>query len=158
MSTNAPEDAIVEATGHIARAAELLAGQPHGRSYEGAAESAVAGDVRTFFDFSPLAGAANPLAPPMEMEIDDEQVVARVVFGDAYEGPPGCVHGGFVAAAFDEVLGFTQAISGRPGMTARLTSPTASPRRCRELLFLGHVDRMEGRKLFASASLHVGIG
>ena len=37
---------------------------------------------------------------------------ARVMFGSAYEGPPGHVHGGFVAAAFDEVLGFVQSLVG----------------------------------------------
>ena len=40
---------------------------------------------------------------------------APVTFGAAYEGPPGCVHGGYVAAAFDEVLGATQSLSGSPG-------------------------------------------
>ena len=31
-------------------------------------------------------------------------------FGAAYEGPPGSVHGGIIAAAFDEVLGMTQSL------------------------------------------------
>ena len=43
-----------------------------------------------------------------------------VTFGDAYEGPPGCVHGGFIAASFDEMLGFVAGATGKPGMTARL--------------------------------------
>ena len=47
--------------------------------------------------------------------VADEHVVGHVVFGDAYEGPPGCVHGGFIAAAFDEVLGFTSRSPACPG-------------------------------------------
>ena len=43
--------------------------------------------------------------------------------GPAYEGPPGCVHGGFIAAAFDEVLGSTQSLSGSPGMTGPTDRP-----------------------------------
>ena len=50
--------------------------------------------------------------------------IATVTFGSAYEGPPGCVHGGYVAAAFDEMLGFVQSLGGNPGMTARLTEAT----------------------------------
>ena len=57
-------------------------------------------------------------------------MVGTATFGAAYEGPPGCVHGGFVAAAFDEVLGSTQSLSGEPGMTGRLTVNYRSPRRC----------------------------
>jgi acyl-coenzyme A thioesterase PaaI-like protein len=40
-----------------------------------------------------------------------------VTFGPAYEGPPGHVHGGLVAAMFDELLGFAQL---SPGFTAYL--------------------------------------
>ena len=29
----------------------------------------------------------------------DDRIVGRARFGVAYEGPPGCVHGGYVAAA-----------------------------------------------------------
>ena len=50
-----------------------------------------------------------------------------VRFGSAYEGPPGHVHGGFVAAAFDEVLGYVQSLGGRPGMTGTLTVRYRSP-------------------------------
>ena len=37
----------------------------------------------------------------------------------AYEGPPGYVHGGWVALTFDEILGMTNIASGHPGMTGR---------------------------------------
>ena len=48
-----------------------------------------------------MVGLANPLAPPMTMEADEEAKVIRgeVHFGRAYEGAPGCVHGGYLAAA-----------------------------------------------------------
>src|SRR5690606_17353993 len=78
-------------------------------------------------------------------------------FGDAYEGPPGCVHGGYVAAAFDEVLGSAQSLGGRPGMTGRLTVHYRSPTPLRtELRFAGWVDRVEGRKTFTLGTLYAG--
>ena len=80
-----------------------------------------------FFDHSPMLGRANPLAPPIQLWVEGDVLRGRATFGSAYEGPPGCVHGGYVAAAFDEVLGSTQSLAGRPGMTARLTVNYRSP-------------------------------
>src|ERR1700737_3211005 len=67
---------------------------------------------RDFVERSPLSGPSNALAPPMVLTIVGESgsqhVEGRVTFGQAYEGPPGSVHGGFVAAMFDEMLGYAQ--------------------------------------------------
>jgi acyl-coenzyme A thioesterase PaaI-like protein len=85
------------------------------------------------------------------------QVRGTVCFGAAYEGPPGCVHGGFVAAAFDEVLGYAQSLTGNPGMTGTLTVRYRRPTPLHtELRFEAHVDRVEGRKIFALGTLHAG--
>ena len=82
--------------------------------------------------------------------------MAEAVFGDAYEGPPGCVHGGFVAGAFDEVLGFTMSFSGLIGMTGRLLVHYRRPTPLhRSLRFEGRVDGVDGRKIHTSATLHV---
>ena len=118
-------------------------------------ESANAGDVGAFFDQSPLIGLANPLAPPLVVgRKDDRHAHATGIFGSAYEGPPGNVHGGFVAAAFDEVLGFVQSLSGKPGMTGRLTVHYRSPTPLHTpLLFEATLERVEGRKIFTSARL-----
>ncbi len=157
MATEAPVDDLERAAELVAQAASLLSGVPSRRPYEGFAESSMAGDERTFLQFSPLVGPANPLAPPIVMGVADEHVVGHVVFGDAYEGPPGCVHGGFVAAAFDEVLGFTMSFTGLIGMTGLLTVRYRKPTPLhRELRFDGRVDRVDGRKLYTSATLHDG--
>lgn len=105
---------------------------------------------RDFVERSPLSGPANPLAPPMELhaigELTDQRVEAFVTFGQAYEGPPGHVHGGFVAAMFDELLGYAQFA---PGYTGRLTInyKLRTPLE-RRLHLKAWVDREEGRKRF----------
>ncbi len=72
-----------------------------------------------------------------------------MTFGSAYEGPPGSVHGGFVAAAFDEVLGYVQSLSGAPGMTGTLKVRYIRPTPLhQELLFEAEITGVEGRKIF----------
>jgi hypothetical protein len=126
VRSDAPEDELSIAADRLEGYAERLATHPRLTRYEGFAETANAGDTGAFFDQSPLIGLANPLAPPIAIRATGERSAEGcVTFGSAYEGPPGCVHGGFIAAAFDEVLGFTQSLTGSPGFTG-----TASPRRC----------------------------
>ncbi|MEI7887237.1 MAG: PaaI family thioesterase [Actinomycetes bacterium] len=108
-----------------------------------------------FFDHSPFIGLANPLSPPVELEYAVDKVLGRVTFGSAYEGPPGCVHGGYIAAVFDEVLGSAQSLSGEQGMTAHLGIDYRRPTPLQvPLVFEGWLDRSEGRKIYARATLH----
>ena len=48
-------------------------------------------------------------------------MLAECVFSVAHEGPPGRVHGGWVAAVLDHAVGRAVAAAGFPGMTASLT-------------------------------------
>jgi acyl-coenzyme A thioesterase PaaI-like protein len=152
-STDAPEEAVEQAAELLEAAARVLEGPGRVRRYEGFAESANAGgDPHAHFDHSPIMGMANPIAPPMRVEVGgDDTVVMHVRFGAAYEGPPGSVHGGVIAATFDEVLGMTQSLSGQPGMTGTLTVRYRRPTPLhRELRFVGTLDRVEGRKIFTT--------
>jgi acyl-coenzyme A thioesterase PaaI-like protein len=105
---------------------------------------------RDFVAFSPVSGVSNPLAPPVRLAIEpgegsgDYRITGEATFGAAYEGPPGHVHGGMVAAMFDELLGFAQL---SPGFTAylkvdyRKPTPLNTP-----LRLLAWVDNVDGRK------------
>ena len=70
---------------------------------------------------SPVSGRSNALAMPLTYRFDGERTFASAVFSAAYEGPPGGVHGGYVAAALDEVLGVAQMASGAAGYTGTLS-------------------------------------
>ena len=150
VPSNAPADELRRAAEGLERFAEQLRTHPRLKHFHGYAESANAGDVGAFFDQSPLIGLANPLAPPITIgRAGERTAIASVTFGSAYEGPPGCVHGGFVAAAFDEVLGFVQSLGGNPGMTARLTIHYRRPTPLHtELRLDAELERIEGRKIF----------
>lgn len=73
---------------------------------------------------SPVSGRGNALSLPLTYDFDggeDDVTRASAVFSAAYEGPPGGVHGGYVAAAFDELLGVAQMVTGVAGFTGTLT-------------------------------------
>jgi acyl-coenzyme A thioesterase PaaI-like protein len=161
-SVQAPEEVLAQAADGARSFADVLDTLPTtGWSTEGFSEAANAPSPASFFDRSPFIGMANPLAAPISLSVVEEgevrEVEGRAVFGAAYEGPPGCLHGGFVAAAFDEVLGFAQTLSGRPGMTGTLTVIYRNPTPLyTELRFRAGVDRVEGRKIFAWGKCYAG--
>ena len=154
VASQAPIDLLTIAADRMGDLIAEMAKWPSGRTYEGFAESATAGaDPNATFDHSPILGLANPLSPPLEVEIEGDRVVAHVHFGAAYEGPPGCVHGGYVAAVFDELLGATQTLSGTAGMTARLIVNYRRPTPLhRDLIMEGRMVRVDGRKVFVEAT------
>jgi len=158
VPSDAPEDELRTAADALERYAEQLKAHSRLKRMSGHAESANAGDVGAFFDQSPLIGLANPLAPPITIGITGETTAgATVTFGSAYEGPPGSVHGGFVAAAFDEVLGFVQSLSGRGGFTGTLTIRYRKPTPLHtELVFEAEMTGVEGRKIFTDGRLYAG--
>lgn len=157
VQIDAPTEVIAEAADAVEQVRALL-GEHHQRSmYEGFGEAANAGDPFGFFDHSPMLGRANALAPPIELWLEGDELHGKATFGAAYEGPPGCVHGGFIAAAFDEVLGSAQSLAGNPGMTGRLTIHYRSPTPLHtELRFTSRLASVRGRKITTTGELWAG--
>ncbi len=160
VSSTATTEELAEAAGDLERLAASFGTLPGGQTYQGFAEAAVAGELPddaerwAFFDHSPFIGLANPMSPPMLLSYEGDRVVCDVTFGSAYEGPPGCVHGGYVAGAFDELLGAAQSLSGTQGMTAHLDVDYRRPTPLHVPLRMeGWLDRRDGRKIWAKATL-----
>jgi acyl-coenzyme A thioesterase PaaI-like protein len=156
--SDAPEEELAAAADALERYGERLASHPKLTRVMGHPEAANAGNVAAFFDQSPLIGLANPLAPPITIARSGPLTAeATAVFGAAYEGPPGHVHGGFVAAAFDEVLGYVQSLGGNPGMTGRLTIHYRRPTPLHvRLRFEAELVREDGRKIFTESRVYAG--
>ena len=147
--TDAPIDVLEQVVTSMEASAALLNEYGELQSFDGFAEAANSGDPHAHFDRSPIVGQSNPMAPPILLEESGDVIRGTAVFGQAYEGPPGCVHGGWIAASFDEVLGMTQSMSGNPGMTAYLHVNYRQPTPLHtELAFEGELVRVEGRKIF----------
>lgn len=155
--TNASDAVLAEAAERLEALAALFEGFEQDLSY-GFGETSISGSTPDpMFDSSPVLGIANPIAPPMALTEEDGIVVARVTMSKAYEGPPGCVHGGYVSALFDEVLGAAQSLSGAPGMTGTLKIRYEAPTPLHtELRFEGRMVGVERRKIFTEGLCYAG--
>jgi acyl-coenzyme A thioesterase PaaI-like protein len=160
ITTDATPDDIRRARDHVHAGVAALLNKAHGTP-DGVSEAALIERGRNFLARSPVMGSINPIAAPLTVRVLQEGegavVEGRVTFTHAYEGAPGCVHGGFIASAFDEVLGVAQSASGNPGMTANLSVDYRSPTPIlRELSFRGWVERIDGRKIYTRGTVHAG--
>jgi hypothetical protein len=70
-------------------------------------------------------GPAHPSGLRVRCFRTEEGVASPIVVPRVYEGPPGAVHGGIVAAYLDEILGGAVAsATGTPAVTGELTVAT----------------------------------
>jgi acyl-coenzyme A thioesterase PaaI-like protein len=105
--------------------------------------------------YSPVIGAANPIAPPMTVRVlEDSSVEGECTMRAIHEGPPGVLHGGWVATLLDQLLGHANAAAGVGGFTAELTvryrkpTPYGVP-----LTVRARTDSVDGRRVHASGEI-----
>lgn len=117
LETAPPE--LVDLTGriHAARAALAahLPADPAPRIGDAATD-----DMRVYVDHSRNVGAYHPAFPAYTLRCADDRADGEVTFPICYEGPPGVVHGGFLALFFDCVLQQLNCDMGLAGKTTRL--------------------------------------
>jgi acyl-coenzyme A thioesterase PaaI-like protein len=106
-------------------------------------------------DHNPVIGAANPLAPPMSLHVlADGSVRSEITMRPIHEGPPGAIHGGWVASLLDQLLGIANTVANVGGMTAELTvryrrsTPYGVP-----LTISARTDSVDGRRIYASGEI-----
>ena len=77
-------------------------------------------DQRVYLDHGGNIGAFNPCFPEYELRVDGTHASGSVTFPLPYEGPPGYVHGGFLAVFFDGVIQHHNCRYGVAGKTTAL--------------------------------------
>lgn len=118
-------------------------------------------DIWTGSDFrrhDPCSGTENPLAPPLQLfMLDDESLRGRVTLGMPYQGPPGLVHGGTSALLLDHALGLANARAGTAAVTAELTLRYLRPVPLfTELTVSARRLSVAGRKIRAEGTIAIG--
>ncbi len=150
--SEANEEDILALAEIIGEKADFLQ-TPERQEARGDPAASIVPGMETFYDRGPIAGRSNPISPPASLgiDVDARRVVGEVEFGRAFEGAPGCVHGGFVAAVLDEALGMACIFGGGPAMTAELTTrflrhtPIETP-----LKIEAKLEGVEGKKVRTS--------
>lgn len=108
-------------------------------------------------EISPLTGLSNPLSPPLNIWFEDDKVKGRVTMGWQFEGPPACVHGGYIAALFDDFLGVGQKLTGQIGFTGTLKIRYLKPTPLeQELNLVAWLERQDGRKTTLRGEMYAG--
>ena len=115
-----------------------------------------AANRRVSIDHSGDVGAFNPCFPTYRIHVDGDRASGTVSFPVVYEGPPGLVHGGFLAVFFDSVV---QHHNCELGLAGKTTSLALSYRRptplVTELAF--EVERtVDERRISSTARLLAG--
>jgi acyl-coenzyme A thioesterase PaaI-like protein len=85
----------------------------------------------------PFGLGASAVFPPLDLEVEGRALVGRTRLGRAWEGPPGLVHGGFLAAAFDMACSTLAGTLLGPSVTRSLRTRYLRP------TFLGAELRIE---------------
>jgi len=100
-----------------------------------------------------VVGVRNAFAPPVRLEWGDDDVVrSAVTLGAAYEGPPGCVHGGVSALLLDHLMGETaSARHTRLTVTGTLTLRYERPTPLGPVRMAGWIAEEQGRKVTVEA-------
>jgi acyl-coenzyme A thioesterase PaaI-like protein len=108
-------------------------------------------------EFGPLRGRASVVAPPLVFASTvDGRVVATARCGVLDEGPPRLVHGGIIAACFDEVLAVAQRDAGVNGLTTELTVRYRRPITIdTDLVFTAWIESDDGRRAIGRAECTV---
>jgi len=150
-----PSEAVAELIRSLERAEVKLTAQAPSdpRPRVGAAMD---GDGRVYLDHARNAGVYNPALPVYEIEVDGDRASGTVAFPILYEGPPGLVHGGFLAAFFDLVIQHHNCDAGVAGKTTRMEIRYSAPTPLLAALRFEIERRSEDRRIESTARLFHG--
>src|SRR5574342_1350808 len=112
-----------------------------------------AANRRVYVDHSRDIGAFNPCFPTYQIRVVGDRASGTVDFPIVYEGPPGLVHGGFLALFFDSIV---QHHNCDVGLAGKTTSLTVTYRRPTPLLTELHFEMersVDERRITSTARL-----
>ena len=118
--------------------------------------AAASGDGRVYLDHAFDIGAYNPCVPEYAMEVEGERAHGTVTFPLPYEGPPGLVHGGFVALFFDCVVQHHNCEVGVAGKTTSLALRYRRPTPLQTPLTFTLERTVTGDRIHSSGTLSDG--
>lgn len=153
--TDVDEPTIHEATNLVKRATEMLGARVR---TTGRREPLDRGAIARLRGGEPWeVFTHNPMGIPLRISVSGAQATAAVMTTAVFEGPPGILHGGFVAAMLDALLStLVQAQDIRAATVKLDVRFLRAVNIGRELQLHGTVNAVEGRKVHAAGSVRAG--
>jgi hypothetical protein len=112
---------------------------------------------RVYLNHATDIGAYNPAFPEYSFDhLDADKAEGRVLFPLTYEGPPGLVHGGFLAVFFDCVIQHHSCVMGLSGKTRSLNVTFRRPTPLLTELGFDIIRRHVERGIASTARLLLG--
>lgn len=148
VSIDVPEAVMADVNQQIVKIADSLTEYSGKKCLPQYNMEALQEDPNSFLPYSPMSGRFNPLAPPVEYTQENHKLIGHVTCGEAYEGPPNCVHGAIVAAIYDQILAIANTLNSTMGFTASLNVTYIKPTPLRvPLVFKAWVEHQDQRKI-----------
>jgi acyl-coenzyme A thioesterase PaaI-like protein len=155
ICSDAPEPALLEAAQRIEAALAALTPHAAPTFKEGFDSGDYIRHPERYADRAWITGQCNPISPLLELSHDGGAVAGKVVFDNSYVGAPGWVHGGAVAAVFDQALGYCLILAGEPCVTAELAVRFHSPTPAHQpLQFSAEIAEDRGREVLIKGECH----
>jgi hypothetical protein len=111
---------------------------------------------RVYIDHSRDVGEFNPCFPLYSLSCADDRADGEVEFPLCYEGPPGIVHGGFLAVFFDLVLQQLNCDLGVAGKTVTIAMRFRRPTPLLRRLRVSATRKIDGDRINAVGELYDG--
>ena len=149
LRTGANEETIREAQASIEAVADKL------ESTVDKGMTRLAVDGRPVVWGNPVTGWRNAIAPPLVMhEEPDGLWWSEFELGEAYQGPPGWVHGGILALVLDQILGEAASDGlSKPMFTGTITLRYLRGTPLGRLRAEAAIERTDGSKTFVSGHM-----
>ena len=143
LATDTPEPVLNAFCDDVEGIVAQLEAQPAHTSQDAFRSGRYFQNPAPYADRGVLVGWSNPLSPPMKMEWTAPTAVGTVCFDHCHAGIPGMLHGGIVAACFDQVCGYAVVNEGMGAITTELEVRYVRPTP------VGQVLRFEAHKVSA---------
>jgi acyl-coenzyme A thioesterase PaaI-like protein len=151
VRTQAGKETLEQVSELVSQATALLPDGPTAK--DSFADGSYFDEPLQWIDRGAMAGACNPIAPPMKIRPEGDAAVCDLTLNESYVGAPGMLHGGVIAACFDQVCGYCAISQGYMGVTAQLKIQYIKPVHLyTELRFEARVSKREERRVTVKGS------
>ena len=104
-----------------------------------------------------VGGRSHPCSPELLWQETSNRIKGWVRFNRTFEGPPGHVHGGWVAGVLDHIMGMTHVRTGHPGMTGGLSIRYLKPTPLNQVLEVSaEATELDDKRTEVKAAMRCG--